>query len=113
RGQALQAAAGLLPRLAASVQQSRVFKVNLEAQGFDIPLPGFSPLIGPFNTFDARLQLAQSFFDLNAYYKARAGALNRKVAEFQERLAREEVAAAAALAYLEAQRSNRAVAAAQ
>ena len=113
RGQALQAAAGLLPRIAASAQQLHVYKVNLEAQGFSAGGPISNPLLGPFNSFDARLQLAQSLLDLNAFWTMRAGRAGRRIAALQEGLAREQVAAAAALAYLEAQRAQRAVAAAQ
>lgn len=114
RGAALQASAGLLPQLTGSIAQSRVFKTNLAAEGFaSFPLPGFNPVIGPYNTFDARLSLAQSLFDANVFWKMRAGREGEIIARLQESLAREQVAAAAALAYLEAQRTQRAVAAAQ
>jgi len=112
RGRALQAAAGLLPKISASVVQARIFKENLEAQGF-APNPVIDPFLGPYNAFDARLQLVQNLLDLNAYWSARAGRSGRKIAVLQEDLAREQVAAAAALAYLEAQRTQRSVAAAQ
>jgi len=113
RGQALQAAAGLLPRLIATASQARVFKVNLQAEGFPANLGLFPSLIGPFNTFDARFRLAENFLDLNAWWTMEAGRANKKVAEQQEHLAREQVAAAAALAYITAQRNLQAVAAAQ
>lgn len=113
RGQVLQAAAALLPRLTASLQQSRVYKVNLESQGFPASGSFLNPLIGPFNSFDARLHLAQSVLDIGALWKAKAGRASRQAARLQEQLAREQVAAAAALAFLEAQRAERAVSAAQ
>lgn len=113
RGQAIQAAAGLLPQVNGSVSQSRVFKENLEAQGFPANSPLFAPLLGPFNVFDARLQLAQKLLDMNAFWTMKAGRAGRRIAALQESLAREQVATAAALAYLEAQRSQRAVLAAQ
>jgi len=114
RGVALQAAAGLLPQLTGSMAQTRVFKTNLAAEGFaSFPLPGFDPVIGPYNTFDARLSLVQSLFDANVFWGMRAGRKGQQIAKLQESLAREQVATAAALAYLEAQRAQRAVAAAQ
>ncbi len=113
RAQALQAAAALLPQIAATVRQSRTFKVNLEAQGFPANNPFFNSLIGPFDTFDARLSLVQTILDFNSIWVRQAALSSRHVAEYQERLAREQVAAAAALAYIEAQRSQRAVSAAQ
>jgi outer membrane protein TolC len=114
RGAAIQASAGLLPQLTGSISETRFFKTNLAAEGFaSFPLPGFNPVIGPYNDFDARLSLVQSLFDANVFWKMRAGREGQKIARLQESLAREQVASAAALAYLEAQRTQRAVAAAQ
>jgi outer membrane protein TolC len=113
RGQAIQAAAGLLPHLMGSVAQSRVFKLNLAAEGFNFNIPSIPTVIGPFNVFDARLSLVQEILDFSTIFKMQAGLAARHVAELQERLAREQVATAAALAYLEAQRTTRAVLAAQ
>jgi outer membrane protein TolC len=114
RGQAIQAAAGLLPQLTGTMSQTRQFKTNLASEGFaDIPIPGFFPVIGPYNVFDARLSLVQTLFDANTFWKMRAGREGQTIARLQESLAREQVAAAAALAYLEAQRAQRAVSAAQ
>jgi len=112
RGRALRTASALLPKITGAVQQARVFKENLEAQGFSGNGP-FDPLLGPFNSFDARLQLVQSVLDFNAIWKTRADNRRRKMSILEEALAREEVAAAAALAYLEAQRTQRSVSAAQ
>jgi outer membrane protein len=114
RGLALQSAAALLPRLLGSASQSRIFKVNLAAQGFTGgALPGFDPLLGPFNSFDARLQLSQRIFDLSALRTRQSGRAQVEAARWQEQLAREQVATAAALAYLEELRTARSVAAAQ
>jgi outer membrane protein len=113
RGKALQDASGLLPQITGAVSQARVFKVNLEAQGFPSNLGIFPSLIGPFNTFDARFRLSQRFLDLNAWWKREAGQANRKAAGYQEELAKEQIAAAAGLAYVEVQRATRAVSAAQ
>src|SRR5262245_25283218 len=50
RARAMREASDLLPQVTGTARQARVFKVNLEAQGFNFP--GMDPLIGPFNTFD-------------------------------------------------------------
>ena len=113
RGQAIQAASSLLPQITGSLQQSRVFKINLEAEGFPANNPFFAPLLGPFNVFDARLQLVQKLLDFNAIWLHQLGKTNLRISVLQEKLARQQVATAAALAYLEAQRSLRAVSAAQ
>ncbi|MBI2787504.1 MAG: TolC family protein [Elusimicrobia bacterium] len=109
RSRALEAASELLPRLTASVSQSRTYKVNLAAQGLDFP--GFAPLLGPFNTFDARLRLTQKVFDWGDWRRAQSGRAAARAAGAEEKAAREQVAAAAALSYLEALRAQRSVAA--
>jgi outer membrane protein TolC len=112
RGQALRAASDLLPQVMGSASQSRVFKQNLEAMGFE-PNGAFNTLIGPYNSFDARVSLVQKIFDLSASAKSSAGKIAARAAEREEALAKEQVASAAALAYLELIRSRRAVEAAQ
>ncbi len=109
RSRALEAASELLPRLTAGVSQSRTYKVNLAAQGLDFP--GFAPMLGPFNTFDARLRLTQKVFDWGDWRRAQSGRAAARAAGAEEKAAREQVAAAAALAYLEARRAQRSVAA--
>jgi outer membrane protein TolC len=106
--------AGLLPNISASAYQASVTQ-NLAALGFQ---PGTFPgitntFIGPFNNFDARARLVQNIFDLSAIKNYRAGRAGVRVAEAEERLAREQVASGTALIYLEALRAGRAVAAAQ
>jgi outer membrane protein TolC len=106
--------AGLLPNVSASAYQASVTQ-NLAALGFQ---PGTFPgitntFIGPFNNFDARARLVQNVFDLAAIRNFQAGRAGVRVAEAQERLAREQVASGTALVYLEALRAARAVSAAQ
>ncbi len=113
RGQALQSAASLLPQITGSLQQTRVFKVNLEAEGFPANNGFFNPILGPYNTFDARFQLVQNLLDMNAIWLHQLGKTNLRISVLQEKLARQQVATATALAYLEAQRAQRAVNAAQ
>jgi outer membrane protein TolC len=97
----------------ASLQQQRFFKVNFESEGFPANNPILNPVIGPFDAFDARLQLVQTLLDFNAIWKRQASVSGERIAKLEEGLAREQVATAAALAYLEAQRTQRAVSAAQ
>jgi outer membrane protein TolC len=111
RAQALQAASSLLPSLLGTASQSRVFRENLEAQGFGGM--GFPSLLGPFNSFDARVRLTQTLFDLSTIKRFQAAGAARELAARQEDAAREQVAAAAALAYVEALRARKAVAAAR
>lgn len=112
RAQTLRSAAALLPNLLATVGQSRTFKTNLEASGF--PANGlFDPLIGPYNTFDARLSLTQRLFDLAALRLQQADRAYAQAALETEQLAREQVAASAALAYIEALRAAGSVEAAR
>jgi outer membrane protein TolC len=113
RGQVLQAAALLLPHVLGTIGQTRQFKFNLEAEGFTPAVLPINPLLGPYNVFDARLQLAQSLLDFNTIWLARAAREGVKVIDFQVELAKEQVATAASLAYLEALRNDLAVQAAQ
>ncbi|MDQ3920629.1 MAG: TolC family protein [Acidobacteriota bacterium] len=106
--------AGLLPNVSGTAYQANVTQ-NLAALGFQ---PGTFPgitntFIGPFNNFDARARLVQSIFSLAAIRNFQAGKAGVRVAELQERLAREQVATFTALTYLEALRSGREVEAAQ
>jgi len=114
RGRALQAMSGLLPDVRATASQANL-TVNIAAQGFQ---PGLIPglnrtFIGPFNSFDARVRLAQSIFSLSAIRAFQAGRVDVRIAELQDRLATQQVIAATADAYLEALRSTRAVDAAR
>lgn len=110
RGRAIQARAELLPHLSATASQANQ-TINLVALGFRPgTFPGLrSTLIGPFNTFDARLQLAQSLFNLAAVLRTQAGRAAMELSRLQEQLARNQVATAVELSYLGAQRSQRAV----
>ena len=109
-----QARSGLLPNVDANSFQASVTE-NLAAFGFQ---PGTFPgitqaFIGPFKNFDARARLVQNIFDLSIirnYQSSRAG---ERLAEYRERLAREQVSEATALTYLEALRTERNVSAAQ
>ncbi|MGA9770649.1 MAG: hypothetical protein WBV94_16535, partial [Blastocatellia bacterium] len=101
RGLELQSLAGLLPNISGSASQADQ-TINLAAQGLtpqSFPLIQ-SPLIGPFNSFDARIRLAQTVFNLSAIRQYQGGRTESAIAATGERLARQQVIAAAALAYL-------------
>lgn len=113
-GRATQSRAGLLPNLSGSVVQTDQ-TTNLAALGFRPGLfPGFnSPLLGPFQIFDARLRLAQSIFNFSALRQAAAGNVDVNIARLQEQLTRQQVTTQTALAYLNVLSAARAVDAAQ
>jgi outer membrane protein TolC len=113
RGLAIQAASDLLPHFLGSIQQSRVFKINFEAEGFPPNSNLFNPILGPYNVFDARIQLTQKIIDMASLWRTRAGLAGIGILQMQEDLVDEQLAAAAALAYTDTLRAQQAVAAAQ
>jgi outer membrane protein TolC len=113
RGKVLAAAAGLLPALTGTVSQERVFRFNLAALGFGGEGSAFPSLIGPYNVFDARVRLALNVLDAPAWMRWSQARASSRAALAEEELASEQVAGAAALAYIEALRARRAIAAAE
>src|ERR1700690_1324999 len=101
RGKAIQDAASLLPQITGSVSQSRVYKINLAAEGFEASSFLPNPVIGPYNSFDARFQLVQKILDLNSLWKAKEKSSLTDVARLEEELVSEQVASVAALSYIE------------
>jgi outer membrane protein TolC len=89
-----------LPLISAGLSGSRQV-IDLEAYGFPPP-PGGSPLVGPFNVFDARLYLSQSLLDLEAVDRSRAGSSGVDAARFAAEDAREAVVLGCASLYLRA-----------
>ena len=114
RGVKQQSLAPLLPNVSGAAYQASLTE-NLAALGFTPGLiPGFSStFVGPFRNFDARVSLVQKIFDLSAIRNYQAGRAGVRVAQLQEALAREQVANATGLIYLEALRADAAVVAAQ
>lgn len=105
-----QLRAALLPNFFGSAfQQNRT--LNLRAQGIASggagpaasPIPSF---VGPFNTFDGRVNFAQSLFSLAAIRDYRSGKAGVRVAEANIELAREQVATFVALSYLNVLRGD-------
>jgi outer membrane protein TolC len=110
RARVMQSASALLPSLLAGASQSRTFEEDLAAEGFNAPIPA---MIGPFDTFAARLSVTQTLFDLSVIRRSQAAGAGRELAVRQEEVVREQLAAAAALSYVEAQRARKSVAAAE
>jgi len=110
QGRRTEARSLLLPNVSGAIVQQNA-TVNLAAQGFEPGIfPGLSStLIGPFNRFDARAQLVQSIFDLSAIRGYEAARSDVRAADYEVDLARQQVIEAAALAYLNALSTARAV----
>lgn len=109
-----EARSELLPNITGRAYQASI-TTNLAALGFQPgTFPGISStFIGPFNNFDARAQFAQQIVNLSAIRNYQAGKANVRAVEYEEELAKEQVASNTALFYLEALRANRSVIAAQ
>lgn len=102
--------AGLLPSMEFKTFQVRQTE-NLKAIGFS--LPGLPVVIGPFDTFDARVRLTQRVFDLAQIYAVQAANDAVEATRWRTLATEQQVAGAAALAYVELLRSRATVVAAQ
>jgi outer membrane protein TolC len=104
RARALRTAAvgALLPRAYAAVSES-TRQINLEAFGFGGSLSGgaVSPVVGPFDLFDARLALDWALFDPAGLARSRSAAAVLDAAELTYDDARELVVLAVADQYLQ------------
>ena len=97
-----QAVSTLLPHIRASASETRQTR-NLQASG--ITLPGRDPLVGPFNTFDARITLTQTLFDAGAIERFRAARIGKALSLAEYEQARQDAMALVAALYLDAQRA--------
>ena len=104
RGARRIALSQLLPNISAGVAEARQVR-NLAVFGFPLG-DSFPSIVGPFNTFDARLYASQSIFDLSALKETRAEAHNVEAARLSSRSAREIVILVTANLYLQALASN-------
>ncbi len=110
RGSALSA---LLPNVSGVAYQMNL-TANLAAEGLSSStFPGIPAFIGPFSRLDARLQMAQSLFDLPSLRRFQASRYGVRLAEQQQRLAVQQVTTATALAYIGYLEGGQAVAAAE
>ncbi len=101
KAERLQAGSVLLPHVEGSLSENRVGRMNLAAMGFKE-----LPLIGPFDTFDARFRLTQTVFDVSALARFQAASTGVKVKQYEEEFARQKVTLEASLAYLAALQSE-------
>lgn len=100
-----QAKSSLYPQLMGSAYQyRRVF--NLESIGIDLPIPGFDPLVGPFNTFDARVSLTQVLFDATVLSRLKAARLGGRLSQSELAKARLDAMALVANLFIEARRAQ-------
>src|SRR6185369_924500 len=93
-----QARSALLPNIPGVSYQANL-TTNLAALGFQpATFPGIqTAFIGPFNNFDARARLVQNIFDLSSIRNYQSSRQSVRIAEFRQRLAREQVSEATAL----------------
>src|SRR5262245_33239041 len=101
-----QARSGLLPQLSATASQNRQTR-NLIAVGIEIP--GVNPLVGPFNSFDARLGLTQAIFDGAALERLRSARVGKALSLAEAEKTKQDVLALVATLYLEAKRAQESV----
>jgi outer membrane protein TolC len=111
KGARLRAMADLLPNINGHVTEARQV-VNLAAFGFPLP-SGIPAIVGPFNTFDARVSLSQNILDFKALNDSRAETHNLAAAQYDYRSARDLVVLVASVAYAQALASSARVDAAQ
>ena len=104
-GRKMQAMATLLPDINAGVAQQRTFRENFESQGLKFPGLNASN-VGPFNTFDARLQLTQQVINFSAVSNFKAGVKDVNAARYDKEFARQKVVLLVALDYLGALRAQ-------
>jgi outer membrane protein TolC len=113
---AAQARAALLPNLDSYVAEQNQTR-NLAAFGLQIslPIPGFvfPTIVGPYNTFDARIQATQSVFDFSAIRRFQAARVNNRAAQADTDQARNQTAAQVASLYMQALAARAHVEAAQ
>ncbi|HUS23930.1 MAG TPA: TolC family protein [Candidatus Binatia bacterium] len=105
-----EARAAFLPSIAAEAYESRQTR-NLASQGFSFP--GIPEVIGPFDSFDARLKATQLLFDYTAVLALKGAGLSARLAHARTQAASEEAASRAALGYIAVLRDQQALAVAQ
>lgn len=94
-----EALAGLNPTVTFNANQYNR-TINLASQGLsgqNLPIPAF---VGPFYTFDARVQVLYTFLDAAKRWKVKAAEFGRLVSEQELVLARQQVDFLAASAYV-------------
>ena len=98
----------LLPHIDGVVRGGRQTS-DLRAEGLQIPVPGFGPHVGPYNTFDARGRVTIALFDPSALQRLQAAKKGEDLSEAQLQKTREDVLALVATLYVDAQRKEQSV----
>jgi outer membrane protein TolC len=97
-----QSRSRLFPQLQGTAYQYRR-TFNLESIGIDnLPVPGFDPLVGPFNTFDARASLTQMLFDAPALSRLKSARLGHLLSQADLKKVGQDAMALVANLFLEA-----------
>ena len=109
RGRVLESAAALLPQLNGQLSELRTFRADLPAMMGFKPSALIPELMGPWNDFEARVRLVQEIFDLPTILRLKSAGADDRATAMEESLAAEQVAAAAALAYVELYRARQAI----
>jgi outer membrane protein TolC len=107
----LKAFSELLPNVSARIADSSQ-QINLAAYGFPVAA-GESPIIGPFNVFDARALVTQNVFDWAAVNRVRSADANVAAAKYSYQNTRDLVVLVVGATYLQALANQSRVEAAQ
>jgi outer membrane protein TolC len=108
--------AALLPNLDSYVaEQNQVRSLAAMGVSFHIPIPGFvfPTIVGPFNTFDARITATQTVFDFGAIRRFQAARTGVRAAVADSDSARDQVRTQVASQYMAALAAQAHVEAAQ
>ena len=101
RAEQLRSLSDLLPNVSARTTET-VQQINLAAEGLPTNLfPGLAPIVGPFNTFDARAAYSQRLFDWKAIQNTRSAGEDVKAAQLSYKDARELVVLVVTNLYLQ------------
>ncbi len=104
RGARWQALSKLLPHLTTGTTETRQ-QIDLQALGFPPGFPGIPTIVGPFNTFDARVFLTTPVVNLHSWRGEQAASDRVRAAEYSEQDARNLVVLVVGNAYLVANAS--------
>src|SRR5579884_3352733 len=99
----LQGLESMFPQVDARLIQANQ---SLNLQTFGLTIPGFPPVVPPFNTTDAQIAAATQLFNLAALRAYRSLQQGERASEYATQQAENDVAAAVARLYVLAQRAS-------
>ncbi|OIO37877.1 MAG: hypothetical protein AUJ72_03660 [Candidatus Omnitrophica bacterium CG1_02_46_14] len=99
-----QARAPLFPQVSGGAAETRQTR-NLSTVGLP-STANASPVVGPFNVFDARLKLTQTLFDVATIKRLEAAALGHQVSLAEENKVKNDTLAVVALLHIQAKRAE-------